>query len=266
MKSVLCGRYELAYVREGSGPTLLLIHGLAGDHSAWTPQVKEWSKRFDVVAPDSRGAGRSTQVNEEISTEDMAEDFLLFMTSLGIERFHVVGRSMGGAIGQWMALKAPERVLSLAMLASFSVLDPVGKRSLENMREVLELTGSWAAHARHSVLNFVSNAFYNEEKERVAEIERIIASSDRLQACYVRQNHAVIAHNTLDELHRIVCPVAVMSGGRDPLCGPLATRWMVERLRNANWTEFEDSSHFFLMEEPERFMKAMDKWFAKVAI
>jgi 3-oxoadipate enol-lactonase len=265
MKSVSCGGYELAYVSEGAGPALLLIHGLAGDHRAWTPQIAEWSKGFHIIAPDSRGAGRSTQIDEEISTSDMADDFLELMTTLGIEQFHVVGRSMGGAIGQKMALKAPKRIRSLAMLASFSALDPVGKRSLENMREVLELTGSWAAHARHSVLNFVSNAFYNREKARVAEIERIIASSDRLQACYIRQNHAVIAHNTLDELKQITCPIAVMSGGRDPLCGPLATKWMVDQLRSAEWSEFEESSHFFLMEEPQRFMETMSRWFSKVA-
>ena len=114
--------------------------GLAGDHQAWKPQIGEWSKQFHIVAPDSRGAGRSTQIDEEISTGDMAEDLLGLMSTLGIERFHVVGRSLGGAIGQRMVLKAPNRILSLAMLASYSALDPVGKRSLENMREVLELT------------------------------------------------------------------------------------------------------------------------------
>jgi 3-oxoadipate enol-lactonase len=265
MKTASVGKYELAYVTEGSGAPLLLIHGLAGDHQAWKPQIAEWSKQFHIVAPDSRGAGRSTQVDEKISTGDMAEDFLGLMSSLGIERFHVVGRSLGGAIGQRMALKAPERILSLAMLASYSALDPVGKRSLENMREVLELTGSWAAHARHSVLNFVSHEFFNTQKEKVAEIERIIASSDRKHACYIRQNHAVIAHNSLDELHKIKCPVSVMSGGVDSLCGPLATRWMVEKLHKPDWTVFERSSHFFLMEEHERFMGAMKVWLNKIA-
>ena len=256
---------RFAYVEAGAGEAVLLIHGLAGDHAAWAPQIDAWSCSFRVIAPDSRGAGRSTQVDEPISTEAMAEDFLALMARLGIARFHIVGRSMGGSIGQHMALIAPERVLSLALLASCARFDPVGIRCLDNMREVLEWRGSWADHARHSVQNFVSHAFFNRERERVAGIERLIASSDRLQACYIRQNRAVLAHDTLERLADIRCPVLIASGGQDPLCGPTATRWMVERLPQARVVEFPDSSHFFLMEEPERFMAEMDAWWAQVA-
>jgi 3-oxoadipate enol-lactonase len=256
---------RLAYVEAGTGEAVLLIHGLAGDHSAWTPQIEAWSRSFRVIAPDSRGAGRSTQIDEPVSTEMMAEDFLSFTAKLGIARFHIVGRSMGGSIGQHMALMAPGRVLSLAMLASCAKFDPVGIRCLQNMREVLEWRGSWADHARHSVQNFVSHAFFNRETERVAAIERLIASSDRLQACYIRQNQAVLAHDTLDRLHEIRCPVLIASGGQDPLCGPTATGWMIERLPQARVVAFEASSHFFLMEEPERFMAEMDGWWRQVA-
>ncbi len=264
LRFVDVGSYRLAYVEQGAGEAILLIHGLAGDHGAWTPQIAAWSRFARIIAPASRGAGRSTQIDEPISTEAMADDFLALMTTLGIERFHIVGRSMGGSIGQHIALKAPGRVLSLAMLASCAKFDALGLRSLDNMREVLEWRGSWADHARHSVQNFVAPAFFNAHPERVAAIEAIIASSDRLQACYIRQNRAVQAHDTLDRLHEIACPVFILSGGRDPLCGPLATRWMIERLPQARAVEFEQSSHFFLMEEPERFMAAMDGWWRDV--
>ncbi|TGD95296.1 alpha/beta fold hydrolase [Methylobacterium nonmethylotrophicum] len=255
---------DIAFRDEGHGDPVLLIHGLAGDHSAWDPQIEAWSRRLRVIAPDSRGAGRSTQTDAPTSTAEMAGDFLALMDDLGLERVHVVGRSMGGSIGQHMALAAPERILSLAMLASCARFDPFGRRCLENMRDVLAWRGSWADHARHSVQNFVSPAFYNAEPERAAAIERLIASSSRLQACYVQQNYAVLAHDTLDRLHEIRCPVLILSGGRDPLCGPTATRWMVERLPTAEWVEFEQSSHFFLMEEPDRFMAVMARWFDRV--
>lgn len=260
-RNVRVGDYDLFVAEAGQGPPLLLIHGLAGDHHAWDPQIAAWSQRFRVVAPDSRGAGRSTQRDEPISTAAMARDFLGLLDALEIDAAHVVGRSMGGSIAQHMALMAPQRVVSLAMLASCARFDPIGTRCLENMREVLELTGgSWPAHARHSVQNFVSHRFFNEERERAAGIERLIASSDRLPACYIAQNRAVLAHDTLDRLGEIRCPVLILSGGRDPLCGPLATRWMIERLPQAEHEEFTESSHFFLMEEAERFMARMDRW------
>jgi pimeloyl-ACP methyl ester carboxylesterase len=257
------GRYQLAYADEGRGFPLLLIHGLAGDHGAWAPQLAAWRGRFRVIAPDNRGAGRSSQVDEPVSTEDLARDMLGLLDHLGIETAHVVGRSMGGAVAQHMALVAPQRIQSLALCASFARLDPLGDRVLSNMREVLEWTGSWAAHARHSVQNFVSARFFNAHPERVAAIEGLIGGETRLAACYVRQNHACLQHDTLSRLGEIRCPTLILAGGRDPICSLTATRWMSERIPGAHTVIFEDSSHFFLMEEPERFMGVMDEWLAQ---
>jgi 3-oxoadipate enol-lactonase len=260
MKTVRAGHYEIAYVEEGAGFPVLLIHGLAGDHTAWEPQLAAWKSRYRVVAPDNRGAGASTQSDERITTRDMANDMLALMDALGIERAHVVGRSMGGAIAQQIALMAPARVQSIVMCASFAKLDAFGARVLSNMREVLEITGSWAVHARHSVRNFVSPEFFDANPERVAEIERLIGGERRLPACYIRQNHACLEHDTLAQLGQVRCPTLVMSGGKDPICPPVCARWMVERIPGAESEVFADSSHFFLMEETQRFMQVMDRW------
>jgi len=263
LRSARIGRYDIRYRDEGAGFPLLLIHGLAGDHSAWTPQIEAWRSRFRVIAPDNRGAGASSQVDEPISTEDMARDMLALLEQLGIASAHVVGRSMGGAIAQHMALLGPKRVHSLTLCASFAKFDPYGTRVLANMREVLELTRSWAVHARHSVQNFVSPAFYDAHPERVAAIEQLIGGETRLQACYSRQNEACLAHDTLARLGEIRCPAQILAGGRDPICPLPATRWMSERLKQAETAIFEDSSHFFLIEEPERFMTVMNAWLAR---
>jgi len=253
---------RLHLVDEGSGFPLLLIHGLAGDHQAWAPQIETWRGRYRVIAPDTRGAGRSTQRVEPVTLQALADDFLHLLDALQIERCHLMGRSMGGSIGQWMVLAHPERFASLSLLASCAKFEPVGRRCLDNMREVLEWHGSWADHARHSVQNFVSRRFFNAHPERVAAIESIIASSDRLPGCYIQQNIAVQQHDTLDRLAEIRCPVLVMSGTEDPLCGPEATRWMLDRLPQAHWVEFEGASHFFLLEQPERFMREAEAFLA----
>lgn len=254
------GTNEIHYVDRGQGFPILLIHGLAGDHTAWLTQIDAWSERHRVIAPDTRGAGRSTQRDEPVTLDDLANDFIALLSSLEIERCHIVGRSMGGCIGQIITRRRPELVHTLTMLASCAKFDPLGRRSLANMREALVWRGSWEDHARHSVANFVSQRFFNEERERLKTVESIIASSTRLPACYVHQNHAVLAHDSLDWLHEIKCPVMIMSGSHDPLGGPMATRWMVERLPQAAWEEFEGCSHFFIIEDPERFMCRMGRW------
>jgi branched-chain amino acid transport system ATP-binding protein len=96
------GRYTLRYVEAGQGPAIVLIHGLAGDLHAWSAQLALLKPHFRIVAFDNRGAGRSTQVDEPVSTRDLAADTLGLMDHLGIAHAQVVGRSMGGAIAQHM--------------------------------------------------------------------------------------------------------------------------------------------------------------------
>ena len=254
------GRYTLRYVDEGSGPAVVLIHGLAGDLGAWDAQVQLLKPHFRVIAFDNRGAGRSTQIDEPVSTQDLARDTLGLMDHLGIAHAQVVGRSMGGAIAQHMALLAPQRVDTLVLCASFARLDPLGSRVLLNMREALEWRGSWADHARHSVQNFVSSAFFNEQPEKVAAIERLLGGETRLPACYSRQNEACQQHDTVADLPRIAQPTLVMAGAADPICSPTATRMLSAGLPNATTEMFEGASHFFLMEQPERFNRLLLAW------
>ena len=259
-KEATVGRYRLRYVDEGSGPAVVLVHGLAGDLTAWDAQIDLLRPHFRVIAFDNRGAGGSTQVDEPVSTWDLAGDALALMDFLGIAHAQVVGRSMGGAIAQHMALTAPQWVDSLVLCASFARLDPLGRRVLSNMREALEWRGSWADHARHSVQNFVSAGFFIGQPEKVAAIERLIGGETRLPACYLRQNEACQQHDTVAELWRIRQPVLVMAGTVDPICSPTATRVLSDGLPHATTELFEDASHYFLMEQPERFNRLLLDW------
>jgi pimeloyl-ACP methyl ester carboxylesterase len=257
------GAIELNYALEGDGFPVVLIHGLAGDLSAWAPQVAALRGRHRVLSFDNRGAGRSTQADEPVTTEDLARDTLGLMDAAGIERAHIVGRSMGGAVAQHVTLLDPGRVESLVLCASFAKLDPLGDRVLRNMRDVLEWRGSWADHARHSVPFFVSPTYYNDHPEIVARIESLIAGETRLHAAYSRSNQACLDHDTLDRLGEIRCPVLILAGGVDAICSLTATRWMQERLPHAETVVFEGSSHFFLVEESERFLAVLTDWLAR---
>lgn len=254
------GRYKIRYLDVGQGTPVVLIHGLAGDYSAWTAQIQALKDRYRVIAFDNRGAGESTQIDEPISTLDLARDTLGLMDVLGVRRAHVVGRSMGGAVAQHMALEAPERVISLTLCASFAQLDPLGRRVLLNMREALEWRMSWADHARHSVQNFVSAGFFNQYPERVAAIEALIGGETRLPACYSRQNEACQNHNTVPELHKIKQATLVMAGDADPICSLTATEVLSKGLPNVKTEIFEKASHFFLMEQPQKFNQLLEAW------
>jgi 3-oxoadipate enol-lactonase len=260
MPTVDAGRWKLNYVEEGSGTPLLLIHGLAGDHTAWTPQIAAFKSQHRVIAFDNPGSGKSSNVDAPTSMREMAEATLRLMDALKVDNAHVVGRSMGGAIAQQMALIAPDRLRTMVMAASFAKLDPVGTRWIESMRDVLTWRGNWAEWARVFSPTFVSTAFFNENRERMAMIERLVGDESRDKQSYVNLNNAVTAADNLDGLARIRCPVLIMAGRLDPICSPTATGWMQERMPQAETVWFERSSHFFLMEEAEKAMQTLSDW------
>ena len=264
LKSAQIGKYQLNYLDVGQGTPVVLIHGLAGDYSAWTNQINLLKDEYRVIAFDNRGAGNSTQIDEPISTLDLALDTLGLMDYLKIDAAHVVGRSMGGAVAQHMALIAPDRVKSLTLCASFAILDPLGRRVLLNMREALEWRMNWADHARHSVQNFVSADFFNQNTEQVKRIEALIGGETRLPACYIRQNEACQNHDTSNQLNQICQPTLIMGGRNDPICSMTATNILSDGITQSQTTIFENASHFFLMEQADKFNQRLYGWLKEV--
>ena len=260
MPSIDTGRFKLHYVEEGDGFPVVLIHGLAGDHRAWMPQIGALKGDYRVVAFDNPGSGASSDVDAPATTEDLARATLSLMDGLGIDRAHVIGRSMGGSIAQHMALLAPEKIQSVAMAASFARLDPLGAHVLTNMRQILEWRDNWADWARHGAWLFFAPGFYNGNPEAVAQMTAIIGDEARSKISYVNLNKACLAHDTLDRLGDIACPTLIMAGALDPVCSMTATRWMQERLPEAETVIFEHSSHFFLVEEADKAMSTIIDW------
>ena len=115
---------SLAYAVAGAGPAVLLIQGVGIAGAGWRPQIDGLLDSFRLVAVDNRGIDGCVLPPGPLTIEDMAADTLAVMDHLrereGIERFHVVGHSMGGVIAQELALSAPERVESLAFLCTFA--------------------------------------------------------------------------------------------------------------------------------------------------
>lgn len=263
MPTINTGRYNLNYIDEGNGFPIVLIHGLAGDYRAWIPQIDKFKTDHRVIAFDNPGSGGSSDVDGPTTMEEIAQAVLAMMDQLNVESAHIVGRSMGGAIGQYMALLQPERVHTLTMAASLAKADPICERILINMREVLEWRDNWTDWARHATWVFFAPEFYNANPEIVARIEALIGDESRSKISYVNLSKAILEHDILDRLNEITCPVQIMAGARDPICSMTITKWMQDALPDAETVIFEKSSHFFLMEEADKAMTTLANWFAR---
>jgi 3-oxoadipate enol-lactonase/4-carboxymuconolactone decarboxylase len=108
---------RLFYRLEGRNglPVLALSHSLGCDHEMWAPQMPDLLDHFQVLRYDTRGHGASGVPQGDLTIEQLARDLLALADAVHIGKFALCGLSMGGAIGQWLALHAPSRLTSLVL-------------------------------------------------------------------------------------------------------------------------------------------------------
>lgn len=108
--------FDLHFEVEGSGPPVLLIHGLGSSGADWAFQVAQLSSSFQLICPDLRGSGLSGKPPGPYSIAQMADDLWQLLDDLGIEHCHLAGFSLGGAVALEMALQRPAEQGRLIMI------------------------------------------------------------------------------------------------------------------------------------------------------
>lgn len=252
---------KLHYIDVGSGEPVVFIHGLAGDHTAWVPYIEQFKKDYRVIAFDNVGAGRSMAAPLGVTMADLATTTLALLDDLKVDTCHIVGRSMGGAIAQEMARMQPARIKSIVLAASLAKLDPMGQRLIENMRDLVIWGRSWSEWAKMSSPYFISTKFFNEQQAQIAKVETLLSDDSRDRTSYINLANAVLAFDSTAWLTSIKTPTLIMAGGLDPICSMMSTQWMIDRLPHAKTAIFDECSHFFLMEEPQKSMQIIQDWF-----
>ncbi len=252
------GTVELAYETLGdpADPALLLVMGLGMQLIHWDRELCELlaGRGFHVIRFDNRDAGRSTQIAAPVPNlmrgfaglrleapyrlEDMAGDARGLLDHLGIERAHVAGVSMGGMIGQTLAIEAPERVLSLASIMSTTGARNVSRPRLRVWRTLLERAPRERdAYADYFVRLFglIGSPRYPTDEARMREVAAAGFERGVHPAGTGRQLAAIIASGDRTvRLRRLDLPTVVIHGRADPLLpfrGGEATARAIPRAR-----------------------------------
>jgi pimeloyl-ACP methyl ester carboxylesterase len=110
--------HRLSYRTGGSGPLLLLIHGITNSSASWDPVAAQLATRFTVIAPDLLGHGESAKPRGDYSLGASASLMRDLLLALGHERATIVGHSLGGGIAMQMAYQFPERIERLVLVSS----------------------------------------------------------------------------------------------------------------------------------------------------
>jgi len=243
----------LYYEVQGDGDPLLCVTGLSADHFAWTLQVPAWSQRFKTIVMDNRDVGQSFRADGPYDVVDMARDTLALADGLGLERFHLVGMSMGGTIAQEVALAAPERVRTLTLVVTFAW----GGRWA---RDFARLWGRIAAqltdeeHLDWLLLQAVSEEFY-ENEQALGYVRNMMLANPFPQPrdAFIRQLDATSRHDTRDRLGTLPMPLHVIGAGHDLLVPPWKSEEIATLVPGAQLTIVPRAPHGLNLERAEEF-------------
>jgi 3-oxoadipate enol-lactonase len=257
MPTIEANGQTLYYEIHGEGEPLLCIHGLAVNTLGWALQVNDFSARHQTVIFDNRDVGQSSMVDGPYELSDMAADALALADGLGLDSFHVLGISMGGAIAQELALAAQERVRTLTLAVTFS-RGGVWGRKLGEVWGARRLKLTREEHIDELMLLTLSQDYF-ENPEAVAYLRQMMLADPHPQPpeAFVRQLQASSRNDTRDRLPSLGVPTHVIGAAHDILVPVWESEELAELIPDAAFTVLERAPHGVNLERAEEFNRVV---------
>ena len=148
------GAVEVHHVVTGpeDAPVVVLSNSMGADLRMWDGIVDALSEHFRVVRYDTRGHGQSPEAPGPYSMDDLADDVVALLDTLGVEKAHLVGLSLGGMMGMRLAARDPERIDRLVLLCTGAFLE-AGPGYTERAAQVLACLREWKVDPTDERLN-----------------------------------------------------------------------------------------------------------------
>lgn len=247
---------KIHYQVRGEGAPLVLIMGFGADGDVWELHVAEYQKHFKCILIDNRGVGQSGQPEGPYSTAMMAADTIAVMDHAGVNKAHVAGISMGGAIAQTLALNYPERVGRLALISTWPVFDNYAKTVYRNLKKIRKTTPPDVFMELLQLWIFAP-PYYKDGLEDLEEGQKgaLESTSPQTQNGFDGQLDACIEHNVVDRLGEIKHETLVTVGEKDIFTPPIFSHILYKGIKNSTFISFPFGGHVHHWEDLERFNK-----------
>ena len=261
MPRVKAGDIEIEYERAGSGARLLFISGTGGDLRN-RPGVMDGPLpgRFDVLAYDQRGMGRTSKPDAPYSMAGYADDAAGLMDAIGWDDALVIGISFGGMVAQELVLRHPWRVRRLVLActapggaggASFAFHDIAHLTGEARARHLIPI-----ADTRHDHAWAQAHPAEHAELVRLGSVDPFAAEPGRATGAR-RQLEARARHDVWARLPGIDCPVLIAAGRHDGIALPDTQRKMARAIPGAE-LRFYEGGHLFTLQDPQAMPEIMD--------
>jgi pimeloyl-ACP methyl ester carboxylesterase len=252
---------DLWVEQEGEGDDVLFISGLADEGACWVDQVASLKDRYRITTFDNRGVGQSATPDGRFQIIDFAADTVALIDALGLQRPHVVGSSMGGAIAQELALAHPDKVRSLVLNGTWCRGDRFFKEVIRNWM--------WSAEKADSIGDFLvtvnlwcfSPRIWNDgTMDGWIEAAQASPHPQSVDA-FCRSAQALIDHDSADRIGAISAPTMITVGELD-LCLPARfSEELARRIPDARLVVLEAAGHQPFQEIPDEYNRLLaDFW------
>ncbi len=242
--------YEVA----GNGTPLVLIAGLSCDSSHWNLIKNILAQQFEVICLDNRSVGRSQTPTSGYTISDMALDVVKLLNHLGIEKAHILGHSMGGAIAQTIAYKNPQLVNKLIISNSFVqikcrsliFLENLAKMYLNNfsLEETVPINAPWVFSDQYLNQKNIIDELINSGKSYLYQ---------QTAQGFKQQVEAIAKFNSTDWINQIIAPTLIIAGKNDYLTPSDDSEYMHKNINNSQLI-IQPGAHVPMFEIAEQFL------------
>ncbi len=248
---------------EGTGPALLLVHGLLCTGELFDLLAPSLGHTYRLIAPDLRGHGQSQHLPEPYDAESLAADLAPTLNRLGIETVHVLGYSHGGAVAQVFARTHPDRVRSLVLVSTYAHLPSTWRERLGTLLvpQAIALLGIRRV-ARLLRWRRTAGGGRRLSPEAAARGAAVLAANDSQ-----RMATALCAACRFDSrgwLGTLRAPTLIVVGEEDGIVSPRQAQLLATSIPGARLCPIPDGGHQVLLSHPEELAHVVADWLHQI--
>jgi 3-oxoadipate enol-lactonase len=242
-----------------SAPTVCFAHALSSDSGIWAEQVPPLlAEGWRVLRLDMRGHGGSDPVPGDYTMRGLSGDVLAVLDRLGLGTIHFIGLSIGGMIGQTLAIEHGDRLASLMLCDTAPAAIPGGTELWDARFAAMDAAGSVEPLADATMARWFTDAFRLRHPGRWQQIRDTVAHTSL--AGYRGGGLAINSFDVLERLPSVRTPTLVVWGDSDPGTPPAGNRTIADLIPGARREEIADARHVPNVEYPETFNRLMIDW------
>lgn len=241
-------RYEI----EGptDAPVVTFSHSLATALELWDLQLEALRGSYRILRYDTRGHGRSLATAGPYTMEMLAKDVVGLLDHLKIEQTHFVGISMGGMIGQVLAVKHPSRLEKIVLCDTTGRVSPdTAPLWADRIRRAQD--EGMGALAQETLERWLSEAFRRAKSETAEQIRSMILGTP--VSGYVGCCEAIAGFDILGELHRVTAPTLILVGEKDATTPVSAAKDIQQQIRGSEVAVVPEALHLINVEKADLF-------------